>query len=106
MTEKELTSAFDRNGVKKISPLSGDKFDPNLHQAVSEQPAKDLPAGSVINTMQMGYELFGRVLRPAMVVVAARAQKPVEETSDHTSAHKSYGPQTETVSGQDLDTDA
>ena len=106
MTEKELTSAFDRNGVKKISPLSGDKFDPNLHQAVSEQAANDLPAGSVINTMQMGYELFGRVLRPAMVVVAARTQKPVEETPDHAGAHKNYSSQTESLSGQDLDTDA
>jgi molecular chaperone GrpE len=70
MTEKELAGAFERNGVKKIAPMKGDKFDPNLHQAVTEQPADDVPNGSVLMLMQTGYELFGRIIRPAMVAVA------------------------------------
>ena len=76
MTEKELAGVFDRNGVKKIAPLKGDKFDPNLHQAVTEQPADDVPGGSVLMVMQAGYELFGRVIRPAMVAVSAKTAAP------------------------------
>ncbi|MDI7775966.1 nucleotide exchange factor GrpE [Asticcacaulis sp. EMRT-3] len=72
MTEKELAGAFERNGVKKIAPMKGDKFDPHLHQAVTEQPSEDVEGGGVIMVMQAGYELFGRVIRPAMVAVAAR----------------------------------
>lgn len=72
MTEKELQQAFERNGLKKVEPQKGDKFDPHLHQAVMEQPAEDVTPGSVIQTMQAGYELFGRIVRPAMVVVAAK----------------------------------
>ncbi|HEX8232402.1 MAG TPA: nucleotide exchange factor GrpE [Caulobacteraceae bacterium] len=72
MTEKALQGAFERNGLKKIAPEKGGKFDPHLHQAMMEQPSEDAPPGSVIQVMQTGYELFGRVLRPAMVIVAAK----------------------------------
>jgi molecular chaperone GrpE len=72
MTEKEMISAFDKNGLKMIAPLKGDRFDPNLHQAVMEQPNADVEGGCVIMMMQTGYELFGRVVRPAMVAVAAK----------------------------------
>ncbi len=72
MTEKELAGAFEKNGVKKIAPLKGDKFDPHLHQAVMEQPSTEVEGGGVIMVMQAGYELFGRVIRPAMVAVAAK----------------------------------
>ena len=72
MTERELIAAFDRNGLKRIHPLSGEKFDPHVHQAVSEIPAEGVAPGSVAQVMQTGYELFGRVLRPAMVMVAAK----------------------------------
>lgn len=72
MTEKELVAAFARNGLVRIHPLSGDKFDPHVHQAVSEIPAEGVPPGSVAQVMQSGYELFGRVIRPAMVMVAAK----------------------------------
>jgi molecular chaperone GrpE len=73
MTAKELQQAFERNGMRKVEPAKGDKFDPNLHQAMMEQPAADVPGGAVILTLQAGYELFGRLVRPAMVVVAAKA---------------------------------
>jgi len=76
MTEKELAGAFEKNGVKKISPLKGEKFDPNLHQAVMEQPSAEVEGGGVIMVMQAGYELFGRVIRPAMVAVAAKSASP------------------------------
>lgn len=77
MTENELISAFERHGVRRIHPLPGDRFDPNMHQAMSEQPAPEgVQPGAVTQTVQTGYELFGRVLRPAMVMVAAKAPKP------------------------------
>jgi len=74
MTEKELQAAFERNGLQKIAPKPGDKFDPHLHQAMSEQPAEgDVPPGAVLQLMQPGYELLGRLVRAATVVVAAKA---------------------------------
>lgn len=73
MTEKALHDAFTSNGLKRLAPARGDKFDPNKHEAVSEEPgAEDAPAGTVTRAMQSGWELFGRVVRPAMVLVAAK----------------------------------
>jgi molecular chaperone GrpE len=73
MTEKELLGAFDRNGLKRIDPPRGEKFDPHKHQAMMEQPGSDVAPGAVIQVLQPGYELLGRLVRPAMVVVAAKA---------------------------------
>jgi molecular chaperone GrpE len=87
MTEKELAGAFEKNGVRKINPLKGEKFDPNLHQAVMEQPSAEVEGGGVIMVMQAGYELFGRVIRPAMVAVAAKsAATPAKNGYDNTDA--------------------
>lgn len=72
MTEKELQTAFERNGLKKIHPAKGDKFDPHKHQAMMELAQSDAPPGSVVEVMQSGYELLGRLVRPAMVVVAGK----------------------------------
>ena len=72
MTEKELVAAFERNGLKRVDPVRGAKFDPHQHQAVMEQPAGDLGPGAVLQVLQSGYELFGRIVRPAMVVVSAK----------------------------------
>lgn len=76
MTDRELNGAFERNGLKKIEPARGGKFDPHLHQAMAEQPADDVPGGAVVQVMQAGYELFGRIVRPAMVVVAPKGSGP------------------------------
>src|SRR5688500_17969930 len=67
MTEKALQSAFERNGLKKVDPARGEKFDPHKHQAMMEQAAEDVGPGSVISVLQTGYELFGRIVRPALV---------------------------------------
>ncbi|MET0271985.1 MAG: nucleotide exchange factor GrpE [Phenylobacterium sp.] len=76
MTEKELQAAFERNGLKRIDPAKGDKFDPHQHQAMTEQPGGDVAPGGVMQVLQPGYELLGRLVRPAMVVVAAKAAAP------------------------------
>lgn len=82
MTEKELLAAFDRNGLKRVDPPRGAKFDPHQHQAVMEQPASDVGGGAVLQVLQSGYELFGRIVRPAMVIVSAKGSSgeppPVE----------------------------
>lgn len=72
MTSKALLTAFENNGLKKVDPKKGEKFDPHLHQAMMEQPDPEAAPGSVIQTLQPGYELLGRLVRPAMVVVAAK----------------------------------
>ena len=73
MTAKALQGAFEQNGLKKIDPPKGEKFDPHKHQAMMEQPGTDVAPGGVIQVLQPGYELLGRLVRPAMVVVAAKA---------------------------------
>jgi molecular chaperone GrpE len=72
MTEKELQGAFEKNGLKRIEPARGEKFDPHKHQAMMEEVSAEVAAGGVINVMAAGYELLGRLVRPAMVVVAAK----------------------------------
>ena len=64
--------------MKKLDPVRGAKFDPHQHQAVQEQPAADVAAGGVLQVIQPGYELFGRLVRPAMVIVAARGSAGAE----------------------------
>ncbi len=72
LTERELLSALERNGVKRIVP-KGEPFDPNFHQAVAEVPMEGTAAGSVIEVIEPGYVLEDRLIRPAMVVVAKAA---------------------------------
>ncbi len=72
LTQKSLLQAFEKNNLKRVAPMPGEAFDPHLHQAMMEQPSDSVPGGSVIQTLQAGYSLFGRTVRPAMVVVAAK----------------------------------
>lgn len=70
MIQGMLKNAFARHGVHEIE-AKGQKFDPNMHQAVMQVPATDdVPAGHVGNVMQRGYTLNGRLVRPAVVTVA------------------------------------
>ncbi len=69
LTLKQLTSAFEGAGLAVIDPM-GEKFDPNLHQAISAQPDDGEP-NRVINVLQRGYSLHERVIRPALVIVSA-----------------------------------
>lgn len=67
-TGRELKSVFERNGITRVDSV-GQPLDPNLHQAMMEQPS-DEPAGTIVQEMQAGYRIRDRLLRPAMVVVA------------------------------------
>jgi molecular chaperone GrpE len=90
MTEKELLGAFERNGLKKIDPTKGEKFDPHLHQAVMEQPSTEVAAGGVIQVLQAGYELMGRLVRPAMVAVAAKGSTAPGAATEQAGAANPY----------------
>jgi molecular chaperone GrpE len=66
---RSLREALARNGVESVDP-QGEKFDPNLHEALSTQAADGADAGTVVQTMQKGYRLGEQLIRPARVVVA------------------------------------
>ena len=85
LTERELLKVLERNGVRKFSPL-GEKFDPNLHQAMYEVPDSDAAPGSVAQVIQAGYMLGDRVLRPAMVAVAKAAPKSAAASANDNAA--------------------
>jgi molecular chaperone GrpE len=69
-TLRQLASALERNKVLEINPPAGTKFDPHQHQAISMIPA-DQEANTVVGVLQKGYSIADRVLRPALVTVAA-----------------------------------
>jgi molecular chaperone GrpE len=68
LTMNVLNKAFDKFSVEVIDPL-GEKFDPELHQAMAMQPSDEYEEGHVSAVMQKGYTLNGRLVRPAMVMV-------------------------------------
>jgi molecular chaperone GrpE len=82
LTERELLKALEKNGVKKFSP-QGEKFDPNLHQAMYEIETTDGPPGYVAQVIQAGYMIGDRVLRPAMVAVS-KMPKAAPPANDNT----------------------
>ncbi len=84
LTERELLKALEKNGVRQFTP-QGEKFDPNLHQAMFEVPDATVPAGSVVQVVQPGYMIGERVLRPALVGVSKGGPRaaPVSPTNDN-----------------------
>jgi molecular chaperone GrpE len=72
LTERELLKTLEKNGVKKFLP-QGEKFDPNLHQAMYEVLTSKQPPGQVAQVIQAGYMIGDRVLRPALVAVSKAA---------------------------------
>lgn len=75
LTESALLSTFDRHGIKKLEPI-GDKFDPNLHQAMFEVEDDKVAPGTVVQVLQVGYTMHDRLLRPAMVGVSKSSSNP------------------------------
>lgn len=69
-TLKLLSNTLQQFGVVELNP-EGEPFDPEFHEAISMQPSTDVEPGSVVTVVQKGYTLNGRLLRPAMVIVAA-----------------------------------
>ena len=76
--EKDLVSIFEKNNIKKIE-AKGKKFDPNIHQAMTEIEDEKSEVGSVVQEIQSGYMLGERLLRPALVGVAKKKNSKNEE---------------------------
>ncbi|MEC3950295.1 nucleotide exchange factor GrpE [Sphingobium sp. HWE2-09] len=72
-TGRELEAVFGRNGISKLESV-GQPLDPNKHQAVMEIPSADAEPGTILVEMQAGYMIKDRLLRPAMVSVAKKAE--------------------------------
>ena len=87
LTERELQKALEKNGIRQFSP-QGEKFDPNLHQAMFEVPDASVPAGSVVQVVQPGYMIGERILRPALVGVSKGGPKvaPTASSNDNAKA--------------------
>ena len=73
LTQRELLNAFAKHKIEKVTPERGERFDPNRHQAMFEAPVAGAEPGTVIETLQDGFVIADRLLRPALVGVAAAA---------------------------------
>ena len=79
--EKDLVSIFDKNGIKKID-AQNNKFDPNIHQAMSEIEDEKAEAGTVLQEIQAGYMIGERLLRPALVSVSKKKTSENQENTE------------------------
>jgi molecular chaperone GrpE len=71
MVQNQLLEVFRRHGITPIE-AEGKPFDPNLHEAVMQQPAADRPTNTVLQVLERGFTIHDRVLRPAKVIVSTR----------------------------------
>ena len=78
MTLGEILKVFEQFGVIPFESL-GKTFDPGFHQAVMQEENEDYPDNTVLNELQKGYLIHDRLLRPAMVVVSKKKEKPENE---------------------------
>ncbi|TAE34877.1 MAG: nucleotide exchange factor GrpE [Alphaproteobacteria bacterium] len=86
MTLQELQSVFGKHHIRRIDPM-GEPFDHNYHQAMTKFETTEHPAGTVIQVVQAAYVLHDRLLRPAMVVIAAEPKTPTTGATDHATSH-------------------
>ena len=79
LTKKDLLEIFKRNKIEKIEPISGDKFDPKLHQAMMESPSDEIEKGHIIGVLTVGFLIGERLLRASNVTVSSGQR---EESGD------------------------
>ncbi len=70
MVGKQLADVLERHQCKEI-PALHEKFDPNLHEAIMQQPSRDFPAGTVLQVVRPGFQMHDRVVRPSQVIVSS-----------------------------------
>jgi molecular chaperone GrpE len=75
MTKSELVTVFKKHGLEAIEPSPGEKFDYNLHHAISQIVTDEFNQDSIVSLMQVGYKMKDRLLRPAAVTVAKKADQ-------------------------------
>ncbi len=90
LTQRELINAFEKHKIQKVTPELGEKFDPNRHQAMFEAPIAGAEPGTIIESMQAGFVISDRLLRPALVGVAKAmpAEPPAAPEGEDPDASK------------------
>lgn len=86
--ERSFLGILERNGIQRVDP-TGAPFDPNLHQAMGEQVTEEHPPGTVIQAWTSGWTLNGRLLKPAMVVVAKAPPPELPQPANESRADAS-----------------
>ena len=81
IVEKDLIKIFEKNNIKKIDTLKK-KFNPNIHQAMTEIENNDVESGTILQEIQSGYMLADRLLRPALVAVAKKNDLKNQENKE------------------------
>lgn len=74
MTKTELASVFEKHQLKTVKAATGDKFDYNLHNAISQIESDEIATDHIVKTVQQGYQIKDRLIRPATVIVAKNKQ--------------------------------
>ena len=82
LTKKDLLEIFKRNKIEKIEPISGDKFDPKLHQAMMEAPSDDVEKGHIIGVLTVGFLIGDRLLRASNVTVSSGQREELVDKKD------------------------
>jgi len=78
LTLRQFSQALEKSRITPIAPAPGERFDPHRHQAMAAVPSESEP-NTVVATMQKGYQLHDRILRPALVTVAKPASDPISD---------------------------
>lgn len=79
MVADQLKAAVAGHGLKELNPI-GLAFDPNFHEAISQQPSAEIPEGQVTQVVRVGYTLNGRLLRPASVIISSGSVKEEKQS--------------------------
>ena len=82
LTKKDLLEIFKRNKIEKIEPISGDKFDPKLHQAMMESPSDEIEKGHTTGVLSVGFLIGDRLLRASNVTVSSGQREEIEDKTD------------------------
>ena len=82
LTNKDIVKLFETFNVKSVK-ADNEPFDPNFHQAVTQEENDEFPDNTVTKVLQKGYLLHDRLIRPAMVVVSKKAKKDTEEITEN-----------------------
>ena len=85
LTERELVKVMEKHGIRRFDP-QGQKFDPNLHQAMMQVPDPSVPDNTVVQVMQPGYMIADRVLRPALVGVSKGGPKGAPAANENSTS--------------------
>ncbi len=104
MILQQLHHGLHRGGVVRVRGDRGDAFDPEVHEAIHEEPAPGIPEGYIARVVSAGYRFEGRLLRPARVIIAAPRAEP--EPLDGSGEDPASSDEVDVLENQDLEAEA